>query len=105
MLIIWALRFFAVTPIIAYSLTLASAFFGVLIMIPINTIVYGLAKREGAPTFILFREFGVTLGRTALYIFAFFVIYSINYIFIFTALACLGLFYLSRKNLETPLAS
>jgi len=100
MVVIWVLRFFTTTPLVAYSLTLAAAFFGVLIMIPINAIVYGLAKTEDAPTFILFREFGVTLGRVLLYIFAFFVIQSINYIFAFTAIACLGLLYLSQKNLE-----
>jgi MFS family permease len=105
MVVIWTFRFFATTPTIAYSLTLVAAFFGILIMIPINTMVYGLAKREGAPTFILFREFGVTLGRVVLYIFAFLAIQSINYIFIFTALACLGLFYLSRKNLEIKAAT
>jgi len=105
MVVIWLVRFFAVTPLLAYSLTLISAFFGILIMIPINTMVYGLAKREGAPTFILFREFGVTLGRVVLYVFAFFVVQSINYIFIFTAAACLGLFCLSRKNLELKMVS
>lgn len=97
---IWILRIFAVTPLPTYALTLVSAFFAALILIPINTIVYGVAKHEGAPTFILFREFGVTLGRLILYLFAFLALSSIHYIFVFTAIACLGLFYLSRKNLE-----
>ncbi len=102
MVITWILRLFAYTPLSAYVLTLVAAFFAALILIPINTIVYGVAKREGAPTFILFREFGVTLGRLLLYLFAFLVLSSINYIFVFTAIACFGLFYLSRKNLERP---
>lgn len=100
MALIWVLRFFAVNQIFAYILTLAASFFNALIMIPINTIVYGVAKREGPPTFILFREFGVTLGRIVLYLFAFLVIQHLNYIFAFTALACLGLYWMSRKNLE-----
>lgn len=100
MIAIWIFRLFVSAPFPAYAFTLVSAFFAALILIPINTIVYGVAKREDAPTFILFREFGVTLGRIILYIFAFLVLSSINYIFIFTAIACLGLFYLSRKNLE-----
>jgi MFS family permease len=97
---IWILRFFAVIPVWVYVFTLAAAFFSALILIPINTMIYGIAKREGAPTFILFREFAVTLGRVLLYIFALLMLSSINYIFIFTALACLGLAYLSTKNLE-----
>jgi MFS family permease len=100
MVLIWILRFFPATQLIAYGLTLASAFFGILIIIPINTMVYNIAKREGAPTFIIFREFGVAIGRIALYVFAFFVIKSMDYIFIFAALACLGLLYLSKKNIE-----
>lgn len=100
MALVWILRLFAGAPFSAYALTLVSAFFAALILIPINTVVYGVAKREGAPTFILFREFGVTLGRVILYIFAFLVFSSMNYIFIFTAAACLGLLYLSQKNLE-----
>lgn len=100
MVFIWVLRLFAHNQISAYTLTLVSAFFEALILIPINTIVYGVAKREGAPTFILFREFGVTIGRVLLYLFAFLVLTSINYIFIFTAIACAGLFYLSRRKLE-----
>ncbi len=101
MVVIWVLRFNVAFPVSAYALTLISAFFAALILIPINTIVYGVAKVEGAPTFILFREFGVSLGRLLLYIFAFLTLaYSINYIFIFTAIACIGLVYLSRTNLE-----
>jgi hypothetical protein len=103
MSIIWILRFFISSQISFYIFSLAASFFASLILVPINTIVYGTAKREDAPTFILFREFGVTLGRLILYIFAFFVLSSINYIFIFTAIACLGLMYLSRKNLEAKI--
>lgn len=100
MVAIWIFKFFTTTPTVAYTLTLAEAFFGVLIMIPINAMVYGLAQRENPPTFILFREFAVTIGRIFLYLFAFFMIQSVQYIFIFTAIACLGLFYISTKDIE-----
>lgn len=101
---IWGIRYFVATPIPAYALTLAAAFFAALILIPLNVVVYGTAQREGAPTFILFREFAVTIGRVLLYVFAFLVISNIRYIFIFTALACIGLVYLSRKNLAAKTA-
>ena len=100
MLAVWVVRLFTKTQLWAYALTLIVAFFETLILIPLNTVVYGVAKKEGAPTFILFREFAVTLGRVVLYAVAFLVASSMNSIFIFTALSCLGLLYISRKNLE-----
>ena len=103
MALIWVSRYYVSTPLPSYALTLVASFFAALILIPINSIVYGVAKREGAANFILFREFAVTIGRLLLWLFAFLVISSVNYIFIFTALACLGLVYISRSNLEDGL--
>jgi MFS family permease len=100
MFVIWIFRFFVNTPLSIYIFTLLAAFFTTLLKIPLNTVVYDIAKEEGAPTFILFREFAVTIGRTLLYLFAFLILSSVHYIFIFTAFACLCLFYLSHKNLE-----
>ena len=98
---IWILRLFFVTPLAAYALTVAASFFGVLAVIPLTAMFYGNAKRESAPTFIIFRELGIMFGRVILYAIAFLVIGSMNYIFIFAALICLGLFFLSKKNIES----
>jgi len=101
MTIMWVLMYFAHAPLYAYAITLVVSFFGALIMIPINAIVYGVAKREGAANFILFREVFVTIGRVILYAVALLALSSIQYVFIFVAAACLGLFFLSRTKLET----
>jgi len=98
--VIWALRIFGVNQIWFYTLTLAFAFFEVLILIPINSIVYGIAKQEGPAEFIFYREWLVALGRIMLYIFALLVLANLRYIFVFAAVAGVGMVLLSPKNLE-----
>lgn len=97
---VWLARFFATSQVLVYVLTLAATFFEPLVLIPIRSIVYSTAKREGAPTFILFREFANAIGRIALYIFAFIFITSIKYLFVFLAVILFGLSFISRKRLE-----
>lgn len=98
--LIWLLRFFVTSQIFVYVLTIMATFFEPLILIPIRSIVYNYAKREGPQTFILFREFANLTGRLLLYLFAIIFIASIKYVFIFVSLACVGLFIMSRMNLE-----
>ncbi len=98
--IIWFARFFTITPLIAYVLTLTVSFFDVLILIPMRTVVYSIAKHEGPHSFILFREFANAGGRILLYFFAFLMISSIKYIFICIALVCVALLYVTRRELE-----
>ncbi len=97
---IWLTRFFVSSQTLVYILTIMATFFEPLVLIPIRSIVYINAKNEGAPTFILFREFANAIGRVSLYLFAILFIASIKYAFVFVSLACIGLFIMSRMNLE-----
>ncbi len=97
---LWFTRFFITSQIAAYATTLAVGFFEALILIPLNSVVYKTAKTEGGAQFILFREFAIVIGRSALYLIALLFVFNIKYIFILPALAGLYFIYLSRKNLE-----
>src|SRR3989344_3103687 len=103
--IIWALRMATSSAVASYALTLAASFFAALTLVPISSIMYGVAKRESVSTFILFRESSGVVGRLVLFSLALLLVSSINYIFLLPALACLGTWILSTKNLGDGLQS
>lgn len=97
---IWVLRLFVASQIAFYLITLVMSFFSVLILVPLNSVVYGVARREGPGRFILFREVIVTAARLVLYAIALLMLPNVTFSFLVGALACVGLFLASRRNFE-----
>jgi MFS family permease len=67
MLLIWLGRYFAVTQLQYYALSVLAGFFGVLITVPFNALIYKNAKESHVEDFVIFREIPVALGRVLLY--------------------------------------
>jgi MFS family permease len=97
---IWIIRLFVHSEFSFYALSLAVGFFESLIMIPLNAVVYSVARKEGGANFILFREFIVAVGRIMLYIFALILVNNIRYIFLLPAVSSLYFLYVAKKNLS-----
>ena len=81
---IWVTFFFARGEVSFYVLTLFVGFFGALLLIPFNALVYDYAQENKAPAeFIVFREVPVTLARVFVYGTGLLFVNSLHYLFLF----------------------
>lgn len=97
-LIVWAVRIFSKDPSFIYYSTLIAGLAGILILIPLNTMVYRFAKEEKPEEFIIFRELPISIGRIVVYGLAVFMTANIRYSFALILLPTVLLFNKSRYN-------
>ncbi len=80
---IWTGFFYVHGTIPFYVLTLLEGFFGALLLIPFNALVYDYAQQNEAPAeFIVFREIPVTLARVLVYGIGLIFVTSLRYLFL-----------------------
>jgi MFS family permease len=94
MLIVFIGRYFAITQIQFYILSVCAGFFGVLISLPFNSIVYQNARQNKVENFIVFREIPIAFGRLLIYSCALLLISKIKLTFLLAALSYLLILFL-----------
>lgn len=85
MLLVWLGRYFSYSQDFFYLLSVLAGFFGVLISVPFNSIIYQNAKDNNVESFLIFREIPVALGRILLYCFALLFVAKIKWTFLVAA--------------------
>ena len=63
MILIYLFRFFVDTVVSIYLLTVLAGFFIVVLFVPFDSIIYGLAKKSNIDEFVIVREMYVDIGR------------------------------------------
>ncbi len=81
-MIIWTIFFFMHGEIALYALTLTAGFFGALLLVPYNTLMYDYATENTPAEFIIFREVPVTIARILVYGFGILFASSLSYLFL-----------------------
>lgn len=81
-MVIWTTFFFVHGKMFLYALTLIAGFFGALLLIPFNTLMYDYAEENTHTEFIILRQVPVTLARMLVYSFGLLFASSLGYIFL-----------------------
>jgi MFS family permease len=64
--IVWLLRYLSGSELSIYILTVLAGIFTVLLLIPYNSLLYSIGKRDAMDEFFVFREIPVVIGRIAI---------------------------------------
>lgn len=89
--LLWVCRYFADSQIQFFVLSVLVGFFGVLISVPFNSILYKNAKESHVEDFIIFREIPVSIGRVAIYSIGLLLVSNIKLSFLVAAVSYLYL--------------
>jgi len=92
LILLWIARYYGQNEYTFYFLSILAGFFYVLINVPFNSIIYGMAKKDHIEDFIIFREIPVTLGRLIVYTTAIILASKIKFTFILAGLSYLYFF-------------
>lgn len=95
MMIIWIGRYFAMSQISFYALSILAGFLGALISVPFNSIFYVKAKNNHIEDFVIFREIPISLGRVFLYSAGLLLASQVKIIFLFALIPYLFLLFFS----------
>lgn len=98
--LVWLSRYFVTNTTYFYVITLISSLAGVVLLVPLTSIMYSLAKEKVVEEFIIFREIPVALGRSLVYLIAALLAPHIENVFIVLALLFVVFMWFDFKKLS-----